>query len=478
MDIYDDALTGSKTPTTTGQDQASRSSSSSSSSSSQTTNLTTSLSDSQQPTLQKDVEQIVGGISSWWSGFSKKSQESISNARQQIDSQGGLMSIAKKEIARFEDQLAQAQKRAREQSLAGPASTSSIPATSDLPFGLDVAEFEGEQKLDQDPKAESSSQAASQDQRQQPPSSPITAATEVVNSATSFLTRVTSQISNDPRIVNLQRNLASSLSQQQQSPPVSDGEGERGKGTGGEGGTSSNSAVNNVQETLSKLSLTIQSHLPHLDWTESQGLAKKYLEASESFAKDLGKEMKELASEMVRIVPPPPPSDSSGPSSSQAAARGEKGKEAKVAVVEKSKGEEGEGKRSIPTTDGIRSKKFNQGGENQKEEEEEDFAWDDDEIEGSTPNKQRELKMDSQAQAELLIPPAAATPAKGEVGGGVQVENNDSVDVSVIDANEVLGIDREEEENKPSSLSGTKASVEKPKAIRDGDEDDEDSDWE
>ena len=71
-----------------------------------------------QASIEDDVKQLVGSVSSWWSGFSKKSQEQLNEVRASIDSQGGIVSIAKREAAKFEAQLNEAQKAARQNALA------------------------------------------------------------------------------------------------------------------------------------------------------------------------------------------------------------------------------------------------------------------------------------------------------------------------------------------------------------------------
>ena len=37
--------------------------------------------------LDQNVEKLVGNISSWWSGIAKKSQDSITQARKEMDRQ-------------------------------------------------------------------------------------------------------------------------------------------------------------------------------------------------------------------------------------------------------------------------------------------------------------------------------------------------------------------------------------------------------
>lgn len=105
-----------------------------------------------------------------------------------------------------------------------------------------------------------------------------------------------SKLTSDPRIVQLQHSLTTTL-QSVSSPQGSAKEGEGAEKAAG-------STPINLQESLSKLSLTIQSHLPHLDLKESQQLATRYLNATESFAREMQSDMKDFVGELVRIVPP------------------------------------------------------------------------------------------------------------------------------------------------------------------------------
>ncbi len=68
--------------------------------------------------LDQNVEKLVGNISNWWSGFAKKSQDSINQARKEMESKGGIVNYAKSEYAKLETSIGEAQKKARDQSLA------------------------------------------------------------------------------------------------------------------------------------------------------------------------------------------------------------------------------------------------------------------------------------------------------------------------------------------------------------------------
>lgn len=126
------------------------------------------------------------------------------------------------------------------------------------------------------------------------------AASAALGSAQAWFTRMQGTLASEPRVQELQRSLASTLQSARSAAanvtsPAAPGE------AGAEGTDASRSAP--LATALPALSKTIQAAIPHLDWKQSQELAKRYYAASESMAKDLGKEMQTLANEMVRIVP-------------------------------------------------------------------------------------------------------------------------------------------------------------------------------
>ncbi|WFD29248.1 hypothetical protein MSPP1_000255 [Malassezia sp. CBS 17886] len=66
--------------------------------------------------LEDKVAGAVGGLSSWWSGVSKQSQEAVQAARSAIEEQGGVVQAARHELLRLDSSMDDASRRAREQS--------------------------------------------------------------------------------------------------------------------------------------------------------------------------------------------------------------------------------------------------------------------------------------------------------------------------------------------------------------------------
>ncbi|PWZ03171.1 hypothetical protein BCV70DRAFT_197409 [Testicularia cyperi] len=242
--------------------------------------------------LDQNVEKLVDNLSSWWTGFAKKSQDSINQARQQVENQGGIVNYAKTGYAKLESSIADAQKRARDQSsVSAHATADSHDSTGITTSAASSAEplpptsvDKGKQRAVDEP--ETVDDAAQLSSAEGP--APTLAA-----SVTSLFSKLTS----DPRVVQLQKSLTTTLQTVAAPQPSFN-----------EDGTprSSGNAAANLQESLSRLSLTIQSHLPHLDLKESQQLAVKYMHATENFAKEMQTDMKEFVGELVRIVPPEP----------------------------------------------------------------------------------------------------------------------------------------------------------------------------
>lgn len=235
--------------------------------------------------LDQNVEKLVGNISNWWTGFAKKSQDSITQARKEMEARGGIVSYAKSEYVKLESSIGDAQKKAREQSQQPQEvkqGDAGIPGEGDASPRSEVSK--GKQRAVDDQA--STVHGAADSSR-----SPTLGA-----SVSSLFPKLTS----DPRLVQLQHSLTSTL--QSVSSPTADSK-ELGDGADKASAIGPTNPIN-LQESLSKLSLTIQSHLPHLDLKESQQLASRYMQATESFAREVQSDMKEFVGELVRIVPP------------------------------------------------------------------------------------------------------------------------------------------------------------------------------
>lgn len=231
--------------------------------------------------LDQNVEKLVGNISSWWSGFAKKSQDSITQARKEMETRGGIVNYAKSEYAKLESSIGEAQKKARDHSQQPQGAKEDLSAESSSTDSASRSEVsKGKQRaIDNHTSA-----VAPSDDAEGANQGPTLGA-----SMSSLFSKLTS----DPRLVQLQHSLTSTL--QSVSSPVTSNE--------PNDATRTTNPIK-LQESLSKLSLTIQSHLPHLDLKESQQLANRYLQATESFAREVQSDMKEFVGELVRIVPP------------------------------------------------------------------------------------------------------------------------------------------------------------------------------
>ncbi|PWN43742.1 hypothetical protein IE81DRAFT_346340 [Ceraceosorus guamensis] len=298
-----------------------------------------------EPTLEQEVSQLVGSLGSWWTGVSKRSQDTLASARKQIDAQGGLMAMARAEAAKLEAQLNEAQKAAREKAQvpleASAEGETTSGNTSNKGKGKAKAldddsektdsgrDFDGEQYSEMGealpiPKGSQRSQAGStglgtpneelfdadsdsargradvKDNRLHQRTA-TTDFSQALGSAQAWFTRVQGTLVSEaqPRVLELQKSLASTLSSLS-------GE---GNNVGAKDETrekseqSSTASLAAPSEALPALTKTFQQALPHLDWKASQDLAKKYYAASENLARDVGKEMSALVGDLVKVVP-------------------------------------------------------------------------------------------------------------------------------------------------------------------------------
>ena len=59
-------------------------------------------------TVDDQVSNIVGGVSSWWNSFSQQSQQFISSTQKHIEDQGGVVAAARNEFSRIEKEIGKA----------------------------------------------------------------------------------------------------------------------------------------------------------------------------------------------------------------------------------------------------------------------------------------------------------------------------------------------------------------------------------
>jgi hypothetical protein len=285
-----------------------------------------------QASIEDDVKQLVGSVSSWWSGFSKKSQEQLNEVRASIDSQGGLVSIAKREAAKFEAQLNEAQKAARQSALASEADaeTSGIGSSEgngkgkgkqvEGDEGADVERLEEKAKLAQEGKARRASNDAvsraiassatgdaffDADAFSDEPGGEmkviddaILATRQNAQSAMQSMQTFWGKIQADPRVNNMQASVAKTLQGISLPKQVKNEDGSEAV----EDPTQSPQTKSNI--ALPDLSKQFQAAFPNLDLKESQAMAKRYFEASQSAARDWGKEMSSMMGDLVKVVPP------------------------------------------------------------------------------------------------------------------------------------------------------------------------------
>ncbi|SJX61257.1 uncharacterized protein SRS1_10252 [Sporisorium reilianum f. sp. reilianum] len=306
--------------------------------------------------LDQNVEKLVGNISNWWTGFAKKSQDSITQARKEMESRGGIVNYAKSEYAKLESSIGEAQKKARDQS---QQQSQEANQESDADPAAGPADAADRSEISKGKQRAIDDIATAPDSATAPVQGPTLGA-----SVSSLFSKLTS----DPRLVQLQHSLTTTLQS------VSSPAGTRELKDGNVSEKETGATPVNIQESLSKLSLTIQSHLPHLDLKESQQLATRYLHATESFAREMQSDMKEFVGELVRIVPPEGETGEAGRTDLPKTAGSESG--AKTAADLRS---EKPTKTSADTTEP--SKKGADAAA--AAEEEEDFAWDEDDEEAA-----------------------------------------------------------------------------------------------
>ncbi|PWN35453.1 uncharacterized protein FA14DRAFT_172090 [Meira miltonrushii] len=281
-----------------------------------------------QASIEDDVKQLVGSVSSWWSGFSKKSQEQFDEVRASIDSQGGLVSIAKREAAKFEAQLNEAQKAARQNALASETNAEGSVEGSgkgkgkqvEGDDGADVERLEENAKLAQEGKTRRASNDAvsraiassatgdaffDADAFSDEPGGEMKAIDDAImatrqnaQSAMQSMQTFWGKIQADPRVNNMQASVAKTL--QSISLP------KQGKAEDGTENAEDPSQSPQTKRNLAlpDLSKQFQAAFPNLDLKESQAMAKRYFEASQSAARDWGKEMGSMMGDLVKVVPP------------------------------------------------------------------------------------------------------------------------------------------------------------------------------
>ncbi|KAK0553116.1 hypothetical protein OC845_001396 [Tilletia horrida] len=416
------------------------------------------------PTLEEEISQLTSSLSSWWGSVTKQSQATLTQARSHIQKQGGILNAAKTEWSKLEDHLNDAQQKARDVAFS-PADDDQgkdpiLPAATDD----DILEHassattpsidKGKGRAPPSPVneehastgtgalARSATGAATKPQQMisadgtiidDKPISPsarhtrnsmsidINAvareaqvqASQFANNASSFFSRIGTQIASDPRVANLQKSLSNSLPS---GPATADATSKDAAPAAGE-------EIAEKGEGAAAQPKGGKNALP--SWSTTQALARKYWAEAEAVARDVGKDVRELVNEVVQVVPPTEAEQrqQNAGGVTREALKTEVDKIAREKDVENSKAQPSasgaKGKKSERSDAEVKSEK-----KAAKPEDDEDFDWgegdEEDGVKASGPSA-------SDAPATTTVPaskapetevPAAANPAKSKATSG------------------------------------------------------------
>ncbi|CAD6910955.1 unnamed protein product [Tilletia laevis] len=243
-----------------------------------------------------------------------------------------------------------------------------------------------------------------------------TQASQLANNATSFFSRIGSQIATDLRVADL-KAITNSLSS---GPPSSRAQG----GVDGPNSTDSEKSAAAagryaITDPSSTASSGTQQNNTLPTWSATQALARKYWAEAEAVARDVGKDVRDLVNEVVQVVPPSEegkvlPAGSSSSSSGVGISREELQDEVDKIAQEKERGASASSQR--------KKKSSTTGGEGE-DEEDDDFDWDEgDDHAGAQASKQS--KAGGKA-AELS--PTAETPSSASTSAPAPVPQASTV---------------------------------------------------
>ena len=198
--------------------------------------------------IEDRVTNLVGGFSSWWSNVNQQSQSAFQAARTQIEKQGGLMATAKQSFARLEESMEQASQEARAKGREGAQ-----PTELGEPYELaDDAETE--------PAAPApSANKGKQPEERAPQEQPSLAG--LGTSAWASLQR----LAHLPQVAKIQEQISH--------------------------------AVQSSTDSESGQSLQRVLH-------DAEALVTRYVHDGEVFARGVGKDLRGLLDDVVKIVPP------------------------------------------------------------------------------------------------------------------------------------------------------------------------------
>ncbi|WFC93584.1 hypothetical protein MBRA1_000205 [Malassezia brasiliensis] len=198
--------------------------------------------------IEDRVTNLVGGFSSWWSNVNQQSQSAFQAARTQIEKQGGLVATAKQSFARLEESMEQASQEARAKGREGAQ-----PTELGEPY-----------ELADDAERDLSASTPNVDKGKQPEGQVAEEPSSLVGLGTSAWTSL-QRLAHLPQVAKIQEQISHAMQ----------------SSTGSESGQS-------LQRVLH----------------DAEALVTRYVLDGEVFARDVGKDLRGLLDDMVKIVPP------------------------------------------------------------------------------------------------------------------------------------------------------------------------------
>ncbi|KAK0541338.1 hypothetical protein OC842_000043 [Tilletia horrida] len=437
------------------------------------------------PTLEAEISQLTSSLTSWWGSVTKQSQATLDQARTHIQKQGGILNAAKSEWSKLEEHLNDAQKRARDaafspadEAVDAEKKSSSGPGPVPAPSEDDILEASAQASSadkkgkgraqpnpaiegDEDGAQKSERSARQEDDVPQMISADGTAifdaalpsprtgggahnrnsasidlnavakeaqvqATQFANNASSFFSRIGTQLASDPRVANLQKSLVGSLG----TNAAGQGQGEAAAGVETE---KTEGGARSARTTAdgSTASGSAQNALP--SWSTTQALARKYWAEAEAVARDVGRDVRDLVNEVVQVVPPSETEHASGASGGVT----REGLQGEVDKIAKEREYAEKNKREAAAA--AANKKGKTAGPDGPEDDE--FAWDEDEDEahgkeaagkGKAKQVSPTTPSSTDAASSTATPaPASAEAAPAATSAGVPVSKSRDSDLGL-----------------------------------------------
>lgn len=192
--------------------------------------------------IEDQVTNLVGSFSTWWGGVNRQSQTALQDARTYIEKQGGVLATAKQGIAQLEASMDKASQDARAKGRDG-----ALPADDGEPFELP----DDEAPKDKGKGVERDAPAAEAD------------APTLASLGTSAWTSL-QRLAHLPQVAHVQEQLTHAL----------------------------HTAEGQTGPTLQRA------------MHDAESLMTKYMHDGEALARDVGKDLRGLLDDIVKIVPP------------------------------------------------------------------------------------------------------------------------------------------------------------------------------